>query len=217
VAELHARLLPAYEEEAALGAERLAGRTLDAAGRADVSGRTRLTRVTLWRLLFNEFGVPVSHPDGVARDDLSIELFAKRGWRRYPDPVAHFRALFAHEYTHRLQYEGEVSRRWGVEVMPVAVELLRGIELVGLEALRAGRIPFIAGQVLDNFDSGRRWAEGDRADGWTFVHKGALAGAAFGLAERTGRWSDAWEFLRRTGSQRSPEEPAAVFSDILAR
>lgn len=213
------RFGPAFAEEAALAADRLAGRNLSGAEREDVVKRTRFVTAGLWKRLFNEFGVMFSYPDGVARDDLSIEL-TRTNPRKLPDEEAHYRALFAHEYTHRLQFEGDVSRRQGVEAAPVAVELLRGIELVGLDALKAGRIPFISPNVLDGFETGRRWAAlaaQGRFGEAGFHFKGALAGAAWELAKRTLRAEDAWEFVRRVASQRRPEDPAAVYADIAAR
>lgn len=213
------RFGPAFAEEAALAADRLAGRNLTGAEREDAVARTKFVTAGLWKRLFNEFGVMFSYPDGVAREDLSIEL-TRTDPRRLPDEEAHYRALFAHEYTHRLQFEGDVSRRQGVEAAPVAVELLRGIELVGLEALKAGRIPFISQNVLDGFESGRQWArlaaEGRFGEA-AFYFKGALAGAAWELAKRTLRAEDAWEFVRRVASQKRPEDPAKVYSDIAGR
>lgn len=213
------RFGPAFAEEAALAADRLAGRNLTGAERADAVARTKFVTAGLWKRLFNEFGVMFSYPDGVAREDLSIEL-TRTDPRRLPDEEAHYRALFAHEYTHRLQFEGDVSRRQGVEAAPVAVELLRGIELVGLEALKAGRIPFISQNVLDGFESGRQWArlaaEGRFGEA-AFHFKGALAGAAWELAKRTLRAEDAWEFVRRVASQKRPEDPAKVYADIAGR
>ena len=213
------RFGPAFAEEAALAADRLAGRNLSGAEREDVVKRTRFVTAGLWKRLFNEFGVMFSYPDGVARDDLSIEL-TRTNPRKLPDEEAHYRALFAHEYTHRLQFEGDVSRRQGVEAAPVAVELLRGIELVGLDALKAGRIPFISPNVLDGFETGRRWASlaaQGRFGEAGFHFKGARAGAAWELAKRTLRAEDAWEFVRRVASQRRPEDPAAVYADIAGR
>ncbi|TBR26115.1 hypothetical protein EPO15_00750 [bacterium] len=213
------RFGPAFAEEAALAAERLAGRNLTGAEREDAVQRTKFVTANLWKRLFNEFGVMFSYPDGVARPDLSIEL-TRRDPKTLPDEESHYRALFAHEYTHRLQFEGHVTRRFGVEAPPVAVELLRGIELVGLDALHAGKIPFITENVLGAFASGRAWAR-DLAAGKAvdagFHFKGAMAGAAWELAQRTGRLADAWEFVRRVSSERSPEAPAAVYADIAAR
>lgn len=213
---MSARLAPAFAEEAALAADRLAGRTLSAEERAAVVGRTRLSRVGWAKRLFNEFGVMASYPDGVARPDLSIEL-TERPSEGLPDPEAYYRVLFAHEYTHRMQFEGHVTKRWGIEVPPVAVELLRGLELVGMEGLRAGRIPFVTENTLSGFDSGRAWADGPRTDDAVFHFKGAMAGAAWALAARTGRPADAWEFVRRTSSQERRERPSSVFEEILMR
>lgn len=215
-ATLARRLAPALEEEAVLAAERLAGRALSAAERQDVVGRTRLVAVGLYKTLVNEFGVMGSYPDGVARPDGSIELTYKPS-SSLPDAEAYYRALFAHEYTHRLQFEGDVTKRFGIEAPPVAVELLRGIELVGLDALQAGRIPFITENVLQGFAAGRAWATGARTGDAGFHFKGALAGAAWELAQRTGRPADAWEFVRRVSSQRHPEAPAGAYADIAAR
>lgn len=215
-ATLEARLAPALAEEALKTAGRMAGRTLSKEEVSDVVRRTRLVAVGLSKLLFNEFGVMASYPDGVARPDRSIELTFKRP-ETLPDAEAYYRALFAHEYTHRLQFEGDVTRRYGIEAPPVAVELLRGIELVGLEGLEAGRIPFITPNTLSGFAAGRAWAEGPRTGDAGFHFKGAIAGAAYELSRATGRPEDAWEFARRVSSERRPEAPAAVYADILAR
>ena len=219
------RFGPAFAEEAALAADRLAGRNLTGAERDDAVARTKFVTAGLWKRLFNEFGVMFSYPDGVARSDLSIEL-TRTDPRKLPDEEAHYRALFAHEYTHRLQFEGHVTKRLGIEAPPVAVELLRGIELVGLDALKSGRIPFITKNVLDGFESGAQWARLVhstllRTDAAVvepaFHFKGALAGAAWELAKRTLRAEDAWEFVRRVSSEKAPEAPAAVYADIAGR
>lgn len=210
------RMAAALSEEAALAARRLAGRALSAAEQADVTRRTRLVAVNWSKILFNEFGVMASYPDGVARHDLTIELTLKKA-SRLPDPQAYYRILFAHEYTHRLQFEGDVTSRWGIEIPPVAVELLRAVELVGMDGLKAGKIPFITEHVLEGLESGRRWADGERKDDMGFYHKGTLAGAAWELAGRTGRSADAWEFVRRVSSARQSEAPGRVYADILER
>ncbi|MBI5595093.1 MAG: hypothetical protein HY928_03285 [Elusimicrobia bacterium] len=210
------RMSPAFADEARAVAGLVAGRSLEEAELADIVGRTTLERVGWLKRLFNEFGVMASYPDGVAREDGRIEL-TERPARKLPDPEAHYRALFAHEYTHRLQFEGDVTKRWGIEVPPVAVELLRGLELVGLEGLKAGRIPFITANTLAGFESGRAWAAGRRADDTAFYFKGALAGAAWALASRTGRPADAWEFVRRVSSERRREAPGPVFAEFLGR
>lgn len=213
------RFGPAFAQEASLAAERLAGRNLTGAEREDAVARTKFVTAGLWKRLFNEFGVMFSYPDGVARPDLSIEL-TRTDPRKLPDEESHYRALFAHEYTHRLQFEGHVTKRYGIEAPPVAVELLRGIEIVGLEALHAGKIPFITVNVLDAFAAGRAWAravaEGKAVEPG-FHFKGAIAGAAWELAGRTGRPLDAWEFVRRISSEKTHEAPAAVYADIASR
>lgn len=215
-ATLAKRLAPAFADEARAVAEQVAGRSLPESELADILGRTTLSRVGWGKRVFNEFGVMASYPDGVARDDGRIEL-TERPAKDLPDPEAHYRALFAHEYTHRLQFEGDVTKRWGIEVPPVAVELLRGLELVGLEGLKAGRIPFITANTLAGFESGRAWAAGERADETPFYFKGTLAGAAWALAARTGRPGDAWEFVRRVSSEKRRESPGAVFAELLGR
>lgn len=213
------RFGPAFAEEAALAADRLAGRNLTGEQRRDVVERTRFVTATLWKRLFNEFGAMFSYPEGVARPDLSIEL-TRTAPKKLPDEESHYRALFAHEYTHRLQFEGHVTKRYGIEAPPVAVELLRGIELVGLDALKAGRIPFITKNVLDGFESGAQWArlasEGRFGEA-AFHFKGALAGAAWELAKRTLRPADAWEFVRRVSAESRHESPAAIYADIAGR
>lgn len=216
-ATLAVRLRPALAREADLLARRFLGRPLSAAEAADVAAKTSFMPVT-WRELNHEYGgMFTSHPDGIAKPDLTITLAVKAGFGSYASVEEHFQILFAHEYTHRLQYEGAVSVRHGVEIPAVAVELLRALELTSLETLRGGRISFIGAGVLASFEDGRRWAQKPSADEWPFFHKGFLAGAAHALAARTGRPGDAWEFVRRVESARAPENPAAVFAAILGR
>ncbi|MBI3299939.1 MAG: hypothetical protein HYZ75_17380 [Elusimicrobia bacterium] len=210
------RLAPALAEEAVLAAERVGGRALGAAERADVVRRTRVIAVGWAKTLVNEFGVMASYPDGVARPDRSIELTMKP-LAGLPDPALYYRVLFAHEYTHRLQHEGDVTTRWGVEIPAVAVELVRAAELVGVSALRKGAVPFITPNTLNGMDDGRGWAKSGRSNDAALYRRGALAGAALELAAQTGRMQDAWEFVRRVSSARKTESPAAVYADIVGR
>ena len=155
-------------------------------------------------------------PDGVCwRDSKLIQLFVRRHWRKLKDPETHYRVLFTHEFAHRLQFEGLWNMKYGVEIPAVAVELLRAVELVGLDELRAGRVDFIHAGVLGGFDSGVQWARSGRADAAAFFYKGALAGAAWELARRTGRPGDAWEFVRRVSSAANPEDPRTVYDSIM--
>lgn len=216
-ATLARSLKPALAQEAAVAARRFLGRELSAAEAEDVAAKTHFMPLT-WRQINHEYGgMMMSHPDGVAKPDLSITLVVRNGFESYASPEEHFRILFAHEYTHRLQFEKAVSTRHGIEIPAVAVELLRALELTTLAGLKSGRVAFIGPGVLASFEDGRRWAGQPSADETPFYHKGFLAGAAHALAARTGRPDDAWEFVRRVESAKTPENPGAVLADILRR
>ncbi|OGR56768.1 MAG: hypothetical protein A2X36_04205 [Elusimicrobia bacterium GWA2_69_24] len=197
---------------------RLLGAAVSAARREDVASKTRFEEVR-W---YHHFWGKIVHPeaDGVAqRSDLSISLHVRRGWEKLPSFTAFYRALFAHEYTHRLQYEGRVTEKLGVEIPPVAAEMLRGIELVGLEGLRQGLIGFITENQLSGFDNGRAWMRSAEKASSGVFWKGFLAGAAYELAAQTGRWADAWLLHRLVSSGKSlPEAERTVRgSDPAAR
>jgi phosphoglycolate phosphatase len=188
---------------------RLRAEAVSTARKEDVASKTAYQDVR-W---YHHFLPGIVHPeaDGVAqREDLSINLHVKRGWDKMPSFTAFYRVLFAHEYTHRLQFEGHVTEKLGVEIPPVGTEILRGIELVGLEGLRQGLIGFITQNVLSGFDQGRDWmrsAEKSHEKGASGLYwKGFLAGAAYELAAQTGRWADAWWFHRMVSSGKSISE-----------
>ncbi|MBI5241692.1 MAG: HAD family hydrolase [Elusimicrobia bacterium] len=185
---------------------RLRGVEMTPSRKEDVASRTRYEDVKWYHHLIGR----IAHPeaDGVAqREDLSISLHVKKGWEKMPSFTDFYRALFAHEYTHRLQFEGHVTEKLGMEIPPVGTEILRGIELVGLEGLRQGLIGFITQNVLSGFDQGRDWMRSDkRTEGHGLYWKGFLAGAAYELALQTGRWADAWLFHRQVSAGKSLRE-----------
>lgn len=220
-AESHAKAaelgaLPA--DELAAVAERMRGEELtEAQSRAkavDFKFRVQRWFESFYNDVTEDF---TAAPDGVCYRDSRIELFLKPDWRKYPSLTDHFRVLITHEYAHRLQNEGLYTRRWGVEIPAVAVELLRAVELAGLDRLKKGHISFIGEGVLGSFESGRAWARSSSEETMGFYSKGFLAGAAHELALKTGRPDDAWEFVRRVSSGKKEESPRAVYDEIAAR
>jgi hypothetical protein len=189
---------------------RLRAETISAARKEDVASKTVYQDVRWYHHLLP--GIVHPEADGVAqRSDLSINLHVKKGWEKMPSFVAFYRSLFAHEYTHRLQYEGNVTEKLGVEIPPVGTEILRGIELVGLEGLRDGIIGFISENQLSMFEHGRAWMRSSqRAQDNGLYHKGFLAGAAYELAVQNGRWADAWQFHRLVSSGKSLTEAESL-------
>jgi hypothetical protein len=156
-------------------------------------------------------------PDGHFRRDFGIRLMLKPGWRKIPDRTLHYRVLFAHEYTHWLQSEGRVTYRWGGEPPAVAVEVMRAIELAGVEAVTAGRVPTVHRGVLDAFEYGREWVrEGGTGETLTVYRRGGLAGMAYEAALVLGRPEAAWEFLRLTLSGADPLTPAQAMARLRA-
>lgn len=158
-------------------------------------------------------------PEGDTDSKGRIRLNLKLRWRHYPSLENHFRTLFFHEYIHRLQVSGVLGRDYGVEPPAVAAHILRAIELEGgLKPLREGRIEsMVSPNELNNFDRGMKWAQ-DKNDGSdVFYSKGSAAGAAYEIAQKTGRWEDSWEFLRRIFSKENPENPRVVADSILNR
>ncbi len=185
---------------------RLRNETISASRKEDVASKTAYQDVRWYHHLLP--GIVHPEADGVAqREDLAINLHVKKGWEKMPSFVAFYRALFAHEYTHRLQFEGHVTEKLGMEIPPVGTEILRGIELVGLEGLRDGMIGFITENQLSGFENGRVWMRSSqRVEGNGPYWKGFLAGAAYELAVQTGRWADAWLFHRLVSSGKSMAE-----------
>lgn len=201
-------------DELAVVEPKLRGVALAPERREAVLSKTEFHDVRWWQ----HFTGRPSHPEayGVARPDLGIQVHIHRGWRKMPSLAEYVRVVFSHEYTHRLQYEGEATRAFGVEIPAIGTEMLRAVELAGLEALKGGRLVTIAERLLGSFDNGRTWMgsaslEGKAPGGLYF--EGFLAGAAFELALKTGRWSDAWSYHRRVTRG---EEPLAVRREMLA-
>ena len=139
----------------------------------------------------------------------------KPDWRRIPDLAANFRPLFAHEYVHWLQNERFVSTKFGAEIAAVAVEVLRAVELVGLDEVRAGRAGTVHAGIMSSFDGGRVWArEGFKNETAPYM-KGVLAGAAYEAAQAAGRPEAAWEFLNLVIAGKGALEPAAAWARVV--
>jgi len=153
-------------------------------------------------------------PDGHYDSRFGIRVMLRKNWRRLKDAQTHFRVLYAHEYTHWLQNEGVVTRRYGVEIPAVAVEQLRAMELVGWDGMKAGKIGFIAQGNLDSFEKGRVWARGDMADATALMYRGVLGGAAYEVGVRTGRPAAAWEFLNLVIAEKDALSPRAAFEKV---
>ena len=153
-------------------------------------------------------------PDGHYHSKFGIRVMLRRNWRRLKDAQTHFRVLYAHEYTHWLQEEGLVTRRYGIEIPAVAVEQLRAMELVGWEGMKAGKVSFIAEGNLSSFEKGRAWARGDMADATALMYRGVLGGAAYEVGARLGRPEAAWEFLNLVISEKEPLTPREAFEKV---
>lgn len=172
------------------------GRPLDEAHKADV-----LRRTVGYRMYWHSSWTYKDHPDGAGIPDghfnkkFGIRLMVKPDWRSLQDLETHFRVLFAHEYTHWLQSEGRVTGRGDAEAEAVAVEVLRGIELVGLAGVEAGRTGTIHANNLGHFATGREAVMKDWYEAGLYV-RGALGGAAYQVGLEAGRPEAAWEFLR---------------------
>jgi len=178
---------------------------------------TTLARSKVWVYEWHSrwtYEVPNGLPDGHYDPKFGIRVMLKRDWRRLKDPKTHFKVLFAHEYTHQLQEEGVVTRRYGIETPAVAVEQLRALELVGLEGMKAGRIGFIAEGNLRSFEDGRKWARGNMADSTILFHRGVLGGAAYEVGLVAGRPEAAWEFLNLVVSEKRRVAPAEAFEIV---
>lgn len=192
------------------------GRKVDAVYEADV-----LTRTNGYRMYWHSATTYKDHPDHVGipdghfRSDFGIRLMVKPGWRRLKDLPANYRPLFAHEYVHWLQNEGFISNKYGAEIAAVAVEVLRAVELLGLDAVRAGRAGTVHPGVLSSFDSGRGWARAGFAEETMPYSKGVLAGAAFEAGQAAGRPEAAWEFLTLVIAGKDALEPAAAWARVV--
>ncbi len=208
-------VIPAWASEELPVVSRLLGRPLDAQRRAAILARTNVW-VYRWHSHWT-YEVSGGLPDGHYDPRFGIRLMLKRGWRRLKDPETHFRVLMAHEYGHWLQNEGVLTQRLGVEVPSVAIELLRGVELVGLDGLKAGRVGFIHRGALDAFESGRRWAQGDMADATALMYRGILGGAAYQVGVDAGRPEAAWEFLRLVAAERDALSAREAYARVVGR
>lgn len=192
------------------------GRKVDAAYKADVLARTNGYRM-FWHsaTTYKDHPDHVGIPDGHFRSDFGIRLMVKPDWRRLPDLPANYRPLFSHEYVHWLQDEGFVSTKYGAEIAAVAVEVLRAVELVGLDEVRAGRAGTVHAGIMSSFDGGREWArEGFRHETTAYM-KGSLAGAAYEAGIAAGRPEAAWEFLNLVIAGKGALEPAAAWARVL--
>jgi len=214
-AVLLAKTIPAFiASEFPVIAAKL-GRKVDAAYAADVLKRSNGYRM-YWHSAstYKDHPANLGIPDGHFRFDFGIRLMIKPDWRKLKDLSANFRPLYAHEYTHWLQNEGFVSNKYGAEVAAVAVEVLRAIELVGLEQVRAGRAGTVHAGVLSSFESGREWARAGFTNDTLPYSKGALAGAAYEAGVVTGRPEAAWEFLNLVIAGKGALEPAAAWARV---
>ncbi|MBI2787469.1 MAG: hypothetical protein HYX59_02190 [Elusimicrobia bacterium] len=191
------------------------GRGVDAAYKADVLGRTNGYRM-YWHsaTTYKDHPDHIGIPDGHFRSDFGIRLMVKPDWRRLPDLAANYRPLFSHEYVHWLQDEGFVSTKYGAEIAAVAVEVLRAVELVGLDEVRAGRAGTVHAGIMSSFDGGRAWARGGFGGEGAPYLKGTLAGAAYEAAAVTGRPEAAWEFLNLVIAGKGALEPAAAWARV---
>ncbi|MFI5346288.1 MAG: hypothetical protein ACHQ51_07935, partial [Elusimicrobiota bacterium] len=155
-------------------------------------------------------------PDGHFDRKFGIRVMLKTDWRRLKDPETHFRVLFAHEYTHWLQEEGLVTRRFGVEAPAVAVEQLRAMELVGWEGMKDGKVGFIGEGNRTSFEKGRVWARGDMADETALMYRGVLGGAAYEVGVFAGRPEAAWEFLNLVIAEKGGLKPREALARVLS-
>jgi len=192
------------------------GRKVDAAYRADVLKRSNGYRM-YWHsaTTYKDHPDHLGIPDGHFRADFGIRLMVKPDWRKLKDLSANFRPLYAHEYTHWLQNEGFVSTKYGAEVAAVAVEVLRAVELVGLDDVRAGRAGTVHAGTLSSFDSGREWARTGFKNETMPYSKGALAGAAYEAGLAAERPEAAWAFLNLVIAGKGALEPAAAWARVV--
>lgn len=194
------------------------GRKIDAAYRADLLKRTNGYRM-YWHSSWSYKDHPdnIGIPDGHFNPKFGIRLMVKPDWRGLKDRATNFKPLFSHEYVHWLQHEGFVSRRWGSEIAAVAVEVLRAIELVGLDEVRAGRAGTVHAGVMSSFEGGREWArKGFQEDGSPYL-KGSLAGAAYEAGQATGRPEAVWEFLNLVIAGKGALEPADAWARVVRK
>ncbi len=209
---METELIPAWmKEELSVAAAKL-GRPLPAEYAADVLARSKVW-VYKWHSRWT-YEISGGLPDGHFDPKFGIRVMLKTDWRKLKDPETHFRVLFAHEYTHWLQEEGLVTRRYGGEIPAVAVEQLRAMELVGLEGMKAGKIGFIAEGNLGAFEGGREWARGDMKDVSQLYFRGVLGGVAYEVGLIAGRPEAAWEFLNLVIAEKGGLAPREAFERV---
>lgn len=215
-AVLLAKTIPAFiAEEFPVVAAKL-GRKVDAAYAADVLKRSNGYRM-YWHsaTTYKDHPDHVGIPDGHFRHDFGIRLMIKPDWRKLKDLSANFRPLFAHEYTHWLQDEGFVSTKYGGEIAAVAVEILRAIELIGLDAVREGRAGTVHPGNFISFENGREWARGGFKAETMPYSKGVLAGAAYEAGVAAGRPEAAWEYLNLVVAGKGALEPRDAWAKVV--
>lgn len=194
---------------------RLLGRPLTEDQRDAILARTNVW-VYRWHSRWT-YEVAGGLPDGHYDPKFGIRLMLKTDWRKLKDPETHFRVLMAHEYGHWLQNDGTLTRRYGIETPSVAIELLRGVELVGMDGLKAGRVGFVGVGVLHSFEDGRRWARGNMSDTTILFYRGALGGAAYQVGLDAGRPEAAWEFLRLVAAETGALSPREAYARVVGR
>jgi hypothetical protein len=210
--EMADTIIPAWmREELPVAAAKL-GLALTPERTADVLARSKVW-VYAWHSRWT-YEVGDGLPDGHYDPKFGIRVMLKTDWRKLKDPETHFRVLFAHEYTHWLQEEGLVTRRYGIEIPAVAVEQLRAMELVGWEGMKAGRVGFIAEGNRGAFESGRQWARGDMSDATALMYRGVLGGVAYEVGRIAGRPEAAWEFLNLVVAEKGGLKPAEAFERV---
>lgn len=211
-AQMESTLIPAWiKEELPVAAAKL-GRPLPAEYAADVLARSKVW-VYKWHSRWT-YEISGGLPDGHFDPKFGIRVMLKTDWRKLKDPETHFRVLFAHEYTHWLQEEGLVTRRYGGEIPAVAVEQLRALELVGLQGMKEGRVGFIAEGNIQSLESGREWARGDMKDVTQLYFRGVLGGAAYEVGRIAGRPEAAWEFLNLVVAEKGGLAPREAFERV---
>lgn len=194
------------------------GRGLDAAHAAEVKARTNgydLWWHSSWSYKDHPDGQGV--PDGHFRKDFGIRLMIKQDRAKLKDPPTHFRVLFAHEYAHWLQNEGVLSYKYGGETVAVAAELLRAVELLGVEGLRSGRAGTIREGTIRAFESGRAWARGAMADETALYWRGTMGGVAHEVGVAAGRPEAAWEFLRLVCGGKGALSPREAYLKVVGK
>jgi hypothetical protein len=207
-------IIPAWmREELSVAATKL-GQKLSVDKKAAILERSKVWVYSWHSGMTYEIGGGL--PDGHFDPKFGIRVMLKTDWRGLKDPETHFKVLYAHEYTHWLQDEGLVTRRYGVEPPSVAVELLRAMELVGWEGMKARKVGFIAEGTLGAFQNGREWARGDMSDETALMFRGVLGGAAYEVGVMAGRPEAAWEFLNLVIAEKGGLKPSEARERVLS-